>query len=83
LVSKSSADLMLAGVVKIEKGILKLDLKAKQLKDLADENARQVKAPGEAAPETKAPATLTQAHLLDQRKTLLMVILGSVKQVAA
>ena len=66
--------------VRIEKSLLKLDLKAKQLKDAADEDARQ------ANPQagTKAPAkALDRAHLLDQRKTILTVILGAVKRAAA
>jgi hypothetical protein len=70
-------------IIKMEKGILKLDLKAKQLKDLADEEARQVQAPGQAAPAKQAPGALTTAHLLEQRQTILTVILGSVKQAAA
>lgn len=83
LLQKSSSSQLNDLVVNMEKGILKLDLKAKQLKDLADEDARQVKAPGAKAPAKQAPAALTLSHLLDQRKTILMVILGSVKQAAA
>ncbi len=66
--------------VRLEKALLKLDLKAKQLKDAADEDARQ------ANPQAggKAPAkALDRAHLLDQRKTILTVILGAVKRAAA
>lgn|GEM_PF-4936889 len=66
--------------VRIEKTLLKLDLKAKQLKDAADEDARA------ANPQAggKAPAkALDRAHLLDQRKTILTVILGTVKRAAA
>jgi cellobiose-specific phosphotransferase system component IIA len=83
LLQKSSRAQLNDLVVKMEKGILKLDLKAKELKDAADEDARQVKAPGAEAPAKQAPGASKLAHLLDQRKTLLMVILGSVKQVAA
>jgi len=69
--------------VQLEKAILKLDLRAKELKNLADEDARQAALPGEKV-RKKAPAgALTTAHLLDQRKTILMVILGPVKQAAA
>ena len=66
--------------VRLEKTLLKLDLKVKQLKDAADEDARQ------ANPQagTKAPAkALDRAHLLDQRKTILTVILGAVKRAGA
>jgi len=80
---KSSSGQLSDLVVKMEKGILKLDLKVKELKDAADEDARQVQAPGQAAPAKQAPGALKLSHLLDQRKTLLMVILGSVKQAAA
>ena len=81
---KSSSAQLRDLVTDLEKGILKLDLKAKKLKDLADEDARKVQAPGQTAPAKMAPAgALATAHLLDQRKTILMVILGSVKQAAA
>jgi len=66
--------------VRLEKALLKLDLKSKQLKDAADEDARQ------ANPQAggKAPArALDRAHLLDQRKTILTVILGAVKRAGA
>jgi hypothetical protein len=70
--------------VKLEKVILKLDLKAKELKDAADEDARKVTPPGQAAVEKTAPAgALKTAHLLEQRKTILMVLLGPIKQTAA
>lgn len=70
--------------VKLEKVILKLDLVAKELKDAADADARKVAAPGQPAPEKQAPAgALKTAHLLEQRKTILMVLLGPIKQVAA
>ncbi|MEW6388045.1 MAG: hypothetical protein AB1491_11065 [Thermodesulfobacteriota bacterium] len=70
--------------VKLEKAILKLDLKAKELKDAADEDARQVTPPGQAEAPKKAPAgALKTAHLLEQRKTILMVLLGPIKQAAA
>jgi len=79
---KSSSSQLSDLVVMLEKGILKLDLKAKQFKDAADEDARQVKMPGSEAPAKKAPGALPLAHVLEQRKTILMVILGSVKQAA-
>jgi hypothetical protein len=63
--------------VRIEKALLKLDLKSKQLKDAADEDARQ------ANPQVAGkapPRALDRAHLLDQRKTILTVILGAVKR---
>jgi len=69
-------------IVMLEKGILKLDHKAKELKDAADEDARQVAAPGQAAPAKKTPGALSVSHLLEQRKTILMVLLGTVKQAA-
>lgn len=69
--------------VKLEKTILKLDLKAKELKDAADEDARKPTAPGQAAPAKTAPAgALKTAHLLEQRKTILMVLLQPIKQAA-
>jgi hypothetical protein len=69
--------------VKLEKAILKLDLKAKVPKDAADADARKVAPPGQTV-EKKAPAgALKTAHLLEQRKTILMVLLGPIKQVAA
>ena len=80
---KSNSSQLSDLVVMLEKGILKLDLKAKEFKDAADEDARQVKKPEAAAPAKKAPGALSLAHVLDQRKTILMVILGSVKQAAA
>lgn len=83
LLQRSNSSQLNDLVVKIEKGILKLDLKAKELNDAADEDARQVKAPGAEAPARKAPGALKLSHLLDQRKTILGVILGSVKQAAA
>ena len=70
-------------VVKLEKGILKLDLKVKEFKDAADAEARQVQLPGKAQPGKAAPGALSLAHALDQRKTILMVILGAVKKTAA
>lgn len=61
-------------VIQLEKGVLKLDLKAKELKDAADKDARENKDPGD---------KLQVAHLLEQRKAILIAILGSVKQAAA
>jgi len=69
--------------VQLEKAVLKLDLKAKELKNLADEDARQAALPGEKAQKKAPPGALSSAHLLDQRKTIMMVILGSVKKAAA
>lgn len=66
--------------VRLEKALLKLDLKVKQLKDAVDEDARQ------ASPDAprKAPVNaMDRAHLLDQRKTILTVILGTVKRAAS
>jgi hypothetical protein len=77
---KSSSGQLRDLVVQIEKGILRLDSKVHELKDAADEDARQVQAPGAAAPVKQAPVALKMSHLLDQRKTILMVILGTVKR---
>lgn len=66
--------------VRLEKALLKLDLKVRQLKDAVDEDARLT---DPNAPR-KAPArALDVAHLLDQRKTILTVILSSVKRAAS
>jgi hypothetical protein len=70
-------------VINLEKGIFKLEHKAKEFKDAADEDARQVTVPGQAAPAKKAPGALSLANLLDQRRAVLMVILRSVKQAVA
>jgi hypothetical protein len=83
LIQQSTASQLNDLIIKMEKAILNLDHKVRQLKDLADEEARQVQVPGQAAPEKKAPELHNVAHLLEQRKTILMVMLGSVKQVAA
>lgn len=77
---KSSSGQLSDLVVQIEKGILTLDLKVNELKDAADEDARQVQTPGAAAPVKKTPDALKMSHLLNQRKTILMVILDSVKR---
>lgn len=83
LLQKDSSAQLSDLVINLEQGILKLDLEAKKLKDLADQEARQATAPGQAAPAKTAPAgTLTIAHLLEQRKAILIAILGSVKQAA-
>jgi hypothetical protein len=84
LLQTASAAALKDLAVKLEKAILKLDLRARELKDAADEDARQVPAPGQKAAAKKAPAgALATAHLLEQRKTILMVLLGPVKQAAA
>jgi hypothetical protein len=83
LIQKNNASQLNDLIIKMEKAILNLDRKVRQLKDLADEDARQVQVPGQAAPEKKAPELQNLAHLLEQRKTILTVILGSVKQMAA
>ncbi|MCL4502716.1 MAG: hypothetical protein M1438_12855 [Deltaproteobacteria bacterium] len=70
-------------VVRLEKGILRLDLKAKEFKDVSDAEARKVKLPGKEPAAKGAPEELSRAHVLDQRKTILMVLLGAVKTVAA
>ncbi len=64
--------------VRLEKALLKIDLKIRQFKDAVDEDARS-------DPKAKkAPArALDRAHLLDQRKAILSVILAAVKRVAA
>lgn len=70
--------------IQIEKAWAKLDFEVKRLKDAADEDARQVTPPGQAAPKKKAPAGATSiATLIDQRKIILGVILGVVRQTAA
>lgn len=69
LLQKSSSSQLNDLKIKLEKGILMLDHKAGKLKDLAAGNSRQ--------------DDLATARLLEQRKTILMVILGSVKQAAA
>ncbi len=78
-------------VIRIEKGVLALDLGAKGIRSRLDAAARaeaERKAhaelaarPGPAAP----PATESErlADLLDQRKAILMAILGSAKQALA
>lgn len=67
--------------IKLEKAILLLDSKAGKLKDAADADARQVNPSG----ETKRAIAddLATARLLEQRKMMLMDILGGVKQAAA
>ena len=80
---KSSASQLTDLVSNLEKGIFKLEHKAKEFKDAADEDARQVTVPGQAAPAKKAPGALSLANLLDQRRAVLMVILRSVKQAVA
>jgi len=83
LIRHSTASQLNDLIIKMEKGILNLDHKVRQLKDLADEDARRVQAPGQPAPKKKALELQNLAHLLEQRKTILIVILNSVKQVAA
>lgn len=65
--------------ITLEKGILRLDLVEKKAKDLGDEFSSK------ATPDYDkiARLELTWAHLLEQRKTILMAILGFVKQAAA
>ncbi len=64
--------------VRLEKALLRLDLRARQLKDAADEDARQANPQAGAA--KAPPKALDRAHLLEQRKTILAVILGAVKR---
>lgn len=66
--------------VRLEKSLLKLDLKVKQIKDAVDEDARQT---DPQAPRKAPMNALDRAHLLDQRKTILTVILGAVKRAAS
>lgn len=83
-------------VIRIEKGILALDLTVKRLRTRLDADARaeaERKAQaelaarsGQAAP--KGPAVSTEdterlADLLEQRKAILMAVLGNVKQALA
>jgi hypothetical protein len=80
-------------VVRLEKGLLKLDLEVKGIRTRLDAQARaeaERKAAaeltareGKAAPQVQLrPATESErlADLLDQRKAILMAILGSAKQ---
>ena len=91
-----SQDLQSAGnlVVRLEKGLLKLDLEVKGIRSRLDAAARaeaERKAQaelaardGKAVPpvQTTRPATESErlADLLEQRKAILMAILGSAKQ---
>jgi hypothetical protein len=83
-------------VVRIEKGLLKMDLEVKGIRSRLDAQARaetERKAQaelaakdGKAAPAPQvAPAAESEqlADLLDQRKAILMAILGSAKQALA
>ncbi len=80
-------------VIRIEKGLLKLDLEVKGIRSRIDATARaeaERKAQaelaardGKTAPQVQAaPATESErlADLLEQRKAILMAILGSAKQ---
>jgi len=82
-------------VIRIEKGLLKMDLEVKGIRTRLDilaraEAERTAKAElaakgGAAAPRVAAAATESErlADLLDQRKAILMAILGSAKQALA
>ena len=80
-------------VIRIEKGLLNLDLEAKGVRTRLDAHARaeaERKAEAQLAAKERsapAPAALTDserlADLLDQRKAILMAILGSAKQALA
>ncbi|HJW43290.1 MAG TPA: hypothetical protein VJ463_02470 [Geothrix sp.] len=81
-------------VIRIEKGLLNLDLEAKGVRTRLDAHARaeaERKAEAQlAAKERSAPASVAAltdserlADLLDQRKAILMAILGSAKQALA
>ncbi|WP_257311720.1 hypothetical protein [Geothrix fuzhouensis] len=90
-----SQDLQSTGnlVVRLEKGLLKLDLEVKGIRSRLDVAARaeaEHQAQAELAAKTGQPATQVQAtpateserlaDLLEQRKAILMAILGSAKQ---
>lgn len=83
-------------VIRLEKGVLALDLEVKGIRSRLDaaartETERKAQAElaardGKAAPQLQAaPATESErlADLLDQRKAILMAILGSAKQALA
>jgi hypothetical protein len=82
-------------VLRLEKGLLTLDLESKGIRNRLDAQTRaetERKAQAELAaksgkPLPAAPATATEserlADLLDQRKAILMAILGSAKQALA
>jgi hypothetical protein len=82
-------------VVRLEKGLLSLDLEVKGLRARLDAAARaeaERKAQaelaakeGKAAPAAPPPAAESErlADLLDQRKAILMAVLGSAKQALA
>ncbi len=72
---KSSISQLTDMIARMENGILKLDYQIKKAKDIVDENALQ------ATPAKGSAEVLSLAHLLEQRKTVLLVILGTVKQV--
>lgn len=94
----ASQDLKAAGslVVRLEKGVLALDLEVKGIRSRLDAAARaeaERKAQAELATKTGLPAPQGQttsaaaserlADLLDQRKAILMAVLGSAKQALA
>ena len=82
-------------VIRLEKGLLALDLEVKGIRTRLDAAARaeaERKAQaelaakeGKPAPAAAAPATESErlADLLDQRKAILMAVLGSAKQALA
>ena len=77
-------------VIRIEKGLLGLDRQVRGIRQRLDAQARNLAAqqalankPGAAPPATQTTATQDSeglADLLDQRKAILMAILGSAKQ---
>jgi len=77
---KSSSSQLTYLSVKLEKALLKYDLLIKETKDLVDEDARQVAAPGQAAPSKKATEdAIKMAHIWEEHKAILIAILRSVK----
>jgi hypothetical protein len=71
----AGAEPLAKAVIAAEKGMLQLDLKSRLVKDEIDAAAR--------AGAGSQPALTEKAQLLDQRKTLVTVVLGSLKQARA
>jgi hypothetical protein len=74
---KSTSSQLSDLVIKMEKGIFKLDHQIQKAKDIVDENANQI------TPAKGSAMVLSLAHLLEQRKTILEDMLGTVKQAAS
>ena len=69
--------------VKLEESLLKYDWLIKETNDLVADVARQVPAPGQAAPAKKAfEDALKMAHIWEERKAIMIDILASVMQAA-